>query len=184
MENSMTTRPSARSALRLGGLALAAALLSACVQEETLKPPVAQKPEPVKLKPVLIISDHRAGGSRDAHISFINGTDKTLQYVMFKTAAYTHNGQRVYSKKSGRPDTWLRVAGPFAPGEHSGEKVWKQVWQHRDLDCFRIEGAELIFAEDQSVEYHTSDHFALVNGSDLRNRTCGSNKLATAEQKQ
>lgn len=182
MEIRPTTRPSVRSALRLGGLALAAALLGACAQKEMPKPPVAQKPEPVKPKPVLIISDHRASGNRDAHISFINGTDKTLQYVMFKTQAFTRDGQQVASKKSGRPDTWLRVAGPFAPGEHSGEKIWKQVWQHRNLDCFRIEGAELIFAEDQSVEYHTSDHFALINGSDLRNRTCGSNKLATAEQ--
>ena len=173
------TIPSARQVIRLGSLALTAALLSACAQK---KPePVAQpKPAPV-LKPVLMISDHRAGGSSDAHISFINGTDKTLQYVMFKTTAFTHSGQRVNSKKSGRPDTWLRVAGPFAPGEHSGDKVWKQVWQHRDLGCFRIEGAELIYAEDQSVEYHATERFALLNGSELRNSNCGNSNL-TAER--
>ena len=183
METRMTTSLSARSALRLGSLALLAALISACAQKE-IPEPVVQKPEPVKPKPVLIISDHRASNNRDAHISFTNGTGKTLQYVMFKTRAYTRDGQLVPSKKSGRPDTWLRVAGPFAPGEYSGEKIWKQVWQHRNLDCFHIEGAELIFAEDQSVEYHTSDHFALINGGDLRNRTCGNNKLATADQAQ
>jgi hypothetical protein len=178
METRMT-RPSARQAIRFGSLALAAALLSACAQK---KPePVAQPAPPPALKPILMISDHRSGGSSDAHISFINGTDRTLQYVMFKTTAYTHSGQRVNSKKSGRPDTWLRVAGPIAPGAHSGEKIWTQVWQHRDLGCFRIEGAEVIYAEDQSVEYHTTDRFALLNGSELRNSSCGSGNL-TAER--
>lgn len=172
-------RPSASHLIRLGGIALAAALLSACAQRQP--EPVAQpKPAPAP-KPVLMISDYRAGDGSDAYISFINGTSQTLQYVMFKTAAYTHGGLRVNAKKSGRPDTWLRVAGPFTPGEHSGEKIWKQVWKHRDLSCFRIEGAELIFA-DQSVEYHTTDHFALLNGGDARNRSCGSGNL-TAERK-
>jgi hypothetical protein len=179
METCMT-KPSAPRAIRLGVLTLAATLLAACAHQKVPEPVAQPKPAPAP-KPVLMISDYRASGSSDAHISFINGTDKTLQYVMFKTTAFTRNGQRVNSKKSGRPNAWLRVAGPFAPGEHSGEKVWKQVWQNRDLGCFRIEGAELIYAEDQSVEYHGSDHFALLNGGKLRNGRCGGGDL-TAER--
>lgn len=168
------------SRLRLGGLLVATALLAACAQKQPA-PPVAKpepKPEP---KPVLLISDHHTRGSSDASISFTNGTGQTLQYVMFKTSAFTRSGKPVNSKKSGRRNAWLRVAGPFAPGEQVGNKVWKQVWRHPDLGCFKIEGAELIFA-DQSVEYHATDRFAMLNQSAIRNSACGGPGVRTAAQ--
>lgn len=167
------------SSLRLAALVVGCALLAACAQKQP--EPVAQpapKPAP---KPVLLISDHHTRGNSDASISFTNGTDQTLQYVMFKTTAYTREGKPVSSKKSGRPNAWLRVAGPFAPGEHVGNKVWPKVWQHPNLGCFKIEGAELIFA-DQSVEYHATDRFALLNQSALSNAACGGSGVRTASQ--
>lgn len=168
------------STLRLGSLVAMSVLLAACAQKQPA-PPVAKpepKPEP---KPVLLISDHHTRGNSDASISFTNGTGQTLQYVMFKTSAFTREGKPVNSKKSGRRNAWLRVAGPFAPGQSIGDKVWKKVWQHPNLGCFKIEGAELIFA-DQSVEYHTTDRFAMLNQSAMRNAACGGTGVRTASQ--
>lgn len=169
-----------RSPLKLGGLVIATTLLAACAQKQPEPVAVAPKPKP-KPKPVLMISEHATQGTSAARINFTNGTGKTLQYVMFKTSAYTADGKPVNSKKSGRRNAWLRVAGPFAPGEISGDKVWKKVWQHPNLGCFRIEGAELIFA-DQSVEYHGVDRMALLNNSALLNTACGGRGLNTASQ--
>lgn len=169
------------STLRLGTLLAVSVLLAACAQKQPA-PPVAAKPEPKpEPKPVLLISDHHTRGSSDASISFTNGTDQTLQYVMFKTSAFTREGKPVNSRKSGRRNAWLRVAGPFAPGEQVGNKVWKKVWRHPNLGCFKIEGAELIFA-DQSVEYHDTGRFALLNQSALRNASCGGQGIHTAAQ--
>ncbi|MBA4503475.1 hypothetical protein [Marinobacterium marinum] len=168
------------SALRLGGLLVVSTLLAACAQKQP--EPVAVKPEPKpEPKPVLLISDHHTRGNSDASISFTNGTEQTLQYVMFKTSAFTREGNPVNSKKSGRRNAWLRVAGPFAPGEQVGNKVWKKVWQHPNLGCFKIEGAELIFA-DQSVEYHGFDRFAMMNQSAMQNASCGGAGMRTAAQ--
>lgn len=168
------------SPLRLGGLLGISILLAACAQKPAA-PPVAQKAPKPALKPVLLINDHHTRGSSDASISFTNGTDQTLQYVMFKTTAFTREGKPVHSKKSGRRDAWLRVAGPFAPGERIGDKVWQKVWQHPNLGCFRIEGAELIFA-DQSVEYHSTDRLAMLNQSAMQNAACGGKGVRTAAQ--
>ncbi|GAA0695897.1 hypothetical protein GCM10009104_24720 [Marinobacterium maritimum] len=169
------------STLRLGSLLAMSVLLAACAQKQPAPPPVAKpapKPEP---KPVLLISDHHTRGSSDASISFTNNTGQTLQYVMFKTSAFTREGKPVNSKKSGRRNAWLRVAGPFAPGQSVGDKVWQKVWRHPNLGCFKIEGAELIFA-DQSVEYHTTDRFAMLNQSAMRNASCGGKGVRTAAQ--
>eukprot|EP01155_Anaeramoeba_flamelloides_P027216 Anaeramoba_flamelloidesa823260_23.p1 GENE.a823260_23~~a823260_23.p1 ORF type:complete len:182 (+),score=13.91 a823260_23:192-737(+) len=170
------------STVRLGCLLAASVLLAACAQKQTA-PPVTQhehQPKPAP-KPVLLISDHHTQGTSDASISFINGTDQTLQYVMFKTTAFTGEGKPVNSKKSGRRNAWLRVAGPFAPGERVGDKLWTKVWQHPNLSCFKIEGAELIFA-DQSVEYHGIDRFTMLNKSATLNTSCGGKGLQTAAQ--
>lgn len=177
--NRQTT--SLRSTFRLGGLMAVTALLAACAQKPQPEP-VAVKPEPKpEPKPVLLISDHRTQGTGAANISFANGTDQTLQYVMFKTSAFTTDGKPVNAKKSGRRNAWLRVAGPFSPGEQISSKVWQKVWQHPNLGCFRIEGAELIFA-DQSVEYHEVDRMALLNKSALLNSACGGKGINTASQ--
>lgn len=165
--------------LRPGCLLALTALLAACAQQPA--PRVAQPAPKPKPEPVLLISNHHTSGHSDAVISFTNGTGQTLQYVMFKTSAYTREGAPVNARKSGRRNAWLRVAGPFAPGESSGDKVWQQVWQHPNLSCFRIEGVELIFA-DQSVEYHPLDRLALLNRSALVNSACGGRGVSTAAQ--
>lgn len=176
-----TQTPSTPNLLKLGGLFAATLLLAACASKPEPEP-VAEKPvAPPKPKPVLLISSHGPQDNSAAQINFTNGTGKTLQYVMFKTTAYTGEGDLVPSKKSGRRNAWLRVAGPFAPNEVVGNKVWPKVWQHPNLSCFRIEGAELIFA-DQSVEYHGVERMALLNQSALRNKACGGDGLNTAAQ--
>ncbi len=176
-----TQTPSSRNLLKLGGLIAATLLLAACANKPKQEP-VAEKPvEPPKPKPVLLISSHGPQNNSAAQISFTNGTSRTLQYVMFKTTAYTDTGVLVPSKKSGRPNAWLRIAGPFGPNEVVSNKVWPKVWQHPHLSCFRIEGAELIF-DDQSVEYHGVDRMALLNQSALGNSACGGNGLSTAAQ--
>ncbi|KEA64413.1 hypothetical protein ADIMK_1659 [Marinobacterium lacunae] len=96
-----------------------------------------------------------------AHIDFVNGTQNTLDYVMFKTTAYTNDGKLVRAKKTGRENAWLRVAGPFAPGESSGDKRWDKVWQNSHLSCFRIDGAELIDVNGV-VEYYEADRIKLM----------------------
>lgn len=152
--------------LRALPVVTATLLLSACAQKPQ---PVVKAPEPQKPvapPPALVIKDYHPAtpGSRGtvaAHINFINGTPNTLEYVMFKTTAFTDDGQIVHSKKSGRENAWLRVAGPFAPGESSGDKRWEQVWQNRELSCFRIEGAELIDVNGV-VEYYGADRIALL----------------------
>ncbi|KAA0874636.1 hypothetical protein [Nitrincola tapanii] len=138
--------------------------------------PVVEVPPPPPLpKPALIISQMmpekpQARGDAGAFINFINGTDLTVQYVMFKTTAYDRNGRIVHSKKSGDPNTWLRVAGPFAPGQASGSRHWEQLWQNRDLNCFEIEGVELIYM-DGMVEFYHSDRLSFLPDSD-RDNTC------------
>lgn len=145
--------------------ATCAMLLAACAQKPQ---PVVQKPLPpkkVEPAPALVIRDmHPAppehAGIVAAHIDFTNGTKATLEYVMFKTTAYTRDGQLVRSKKSGRENAWLRVAGPFAPGESSGDKRWEKVWQNKNIACFRIDGAEVIDIQGV-VEYYKADRIKL-----------------------
>ncbi len=155
----------------------AALLLAACAQkpQPVAKAPIPTKPAP---PPALVIKDYHpaapeARGVVAAHIDFINGTPNTLEYVMFKTTAFTDDGRLVRSKKSGRENAWLRVAGPFAPGESSGDKRWDQVWQNAELSCFRIEGAELIDINGV-VEYYDADRIALLPQAAARGDCDGS----------
>lgn len=164
--------------LRALPTATATLLLAACAQKPQ---PVVKAPEPKKPAPpppALVIKDYHpanpsAHGVVAAHIDFINGTPNTLEYVMFKTTAFTDDGRVVRSKKSGRENAWLRVAGPFAPGESSGDKRWEQVWQNRKLSCFRIEGAELIDINGV-VEYYDADRISLLPQAAARG-SCGGN---------
>lgn len=158
-------------------LILATATLSGCLSfsKKTPEPePVVEVPPPPPLpKPALLISQMlpetpRARGDVGAYINFINGTDLTVEYVMFKTTAYDHHGRIVPSKRSGDPNTWLRVAGPFAPGQASGSRHWEQLWQNHNLRCFEIEGVELIYM-DGMVEFYEADRIAILPGSDDEN---------------
>lgn len=152
--------------------------ISACgyFQKKPEPEPVVEVPPPPPLpRPALIVSQMtpeqpQARGDAGAFINFINGTDLTVQYVMFKTTAYDSQGRIVHSKKSGDPNTWLRVAGPFAPGQASGSRHWEQLWQNRDLRCFEIEGVELIYM-DGMVEFYESDRIAILPESGSSN-TC------------
>ncbi|WP_432697606.1 hypothetical protein ACQUQP_04450 [Marinobacterium sp. YM272] len=144
--------------------ATCAMLLAACAQKPQ---PVVQKPVPKKVEPapVLVIRDmHPAApesrGIVAAHIDFTNNSKNTLEYVMFKTTAYTKDGELVQAKKSGRDNAWLRIAGPFAPGQSSGDKRWEKVWQNKNIACFRIDGAEVIDIQGV-VEYYKADRIQL-----------------------
>lgn len=155
---------SRRGTVRFAIPVAGALLLAACAEKPQ---PVAEKPIPVKVVPakVLVIRDmHPAEPEKNkivaAHIDFVNGTPDTLEYVMFKTTAFTHNGEVVKSKKSGREHAWLRVAGPFSPGEGSGDKRWEKVWQNDKIACFRIDGAEVIDIQGV-VEYYKTDQIQL-----------------------
>ncbi|KGK41854.1 hypothetical protein LH51_11710 [Nitrincola sp. A-D6] len=174
-------RPIQSLMLRTCLLLTATLFLTACGSfsfKKTPEPePVAEVPPPPPLpKPALLISqmipeEPKARGDVGAYIDFINGTDLTVEYVMFKTTAYDHNGRIVPSKRSGDPNTWLRVAGPFAPGQASGSRYWEQLWQNHNLHCFEIEGVELIYM-DGMVEFYEADRIALLPGSDRQN-SCG-----------
>ncbi|MBV1788783.1 hypothetical protein KQ940_12025 [Marinobacterium sp. D7] len=142
-------------------------MLAACAQKPQPQP-VVKKPEPKPAPPppsLVIRNMHPAAPEKHgvvaAHIDFVNGTPNTLEYVMFKTTAYTADGKLVRAKKTGRENAWLRVAGPFAPGESSGDKRWDKVWQNSKLSCFRIEGAELIDVNGV-VEYFEADRIKLM----------------------
>lgn len=163
-----------------------ALLLSACAEKPQ---PVAQAPEPAppppKPKPTLQVTNFfpappEKKGVVAANIEFVNSTESTLEYVMFKTTAYTADGKLVPSKKSGRENAWLRVAGPFAPGQSSGNKRWDKVWQNSKLSCFRIEGAELIDV-DGVVEYFEIDQIKLPSAS--TSAECGAPALAQTSAK-
>lgn len=163
--------------LRFLPVATASLLLAACAQQPqpVAEAPVQKKPTPPP--PALVIRDYHPAvpGSRGvvaAHIDFINTTPNTLEYVMFKTTAFTDDGKLVRSKKSGRENAWLRVAGPFAPGESSGDKRWEQVWQNKNLSCFRIEGAELIDVNGV-VEYYDANRIALLPQAAARGQCDG-----------
>lgn len=156
---------SRRSAVRFALPVAGALLLAACAEKP--QPVVQQPPPPKKVEPlpVLVINGmHPGAPARNkivaAHIDFSNGTKNTLEYVMFKTTAYTHAGEVVKSKKSGRDHAWLRVAGPFSPGEGSGDKRWEKVWQNDKIACFRIDGAEVIDIQGV-VEYYKADQIQL-----------------------
>ncbi len=163
-----------------------ALLLSACAEKPQ---PVAQAPAPVippKPKPTLLVKNFYPAppekrGVVAANIDFVNATESTLEYVMFKTTAYTADGKVVPSKKSGRPNAWLRVAGPFAPGASSGNKRWEKVWQNKKLSCFRIEGAELIDV-DGVVEYFEADQIKLAPSA-AASAECGAPALAQTSAK-
>ncbi|MCD8514035.1 MAG: hypothetical protein LRY63_12540 [Nitrincola sp.] len=167
--------------LRTSIIFITAASLTGCLNLSFLKKekqpepePVVEVPPPPPLpKPALLISQMtpetpRARGDAGAYINFINGTDLTVEYVMFKTTAYDHNGRIVPSKRSGDPNTWLRVVGPFAPGQASGSRHWEQLWQNPNLRCFEIEGVELIYM-DGLVEFYHADRIAILPGSDTDN---------------
>ena len=166
--------------LRTSVIFITAVSLTGCLNLSFLKrekqpelEPVVEVPPPSLPKPALLISQMtpetpRARGDVGAYIDFINGTDLTVKYVMFKTTAYDHNGRIVPSKRSGDPNTWLRVAGPFAPGQASGSRHWEQLWQNHNLRCFEIEGVELIYL-DGMVEFYDADRISLLPGSDSDN---------------
>lgn len=158
-------------------LLVAAASLTGCLNfsKKTPEPEVVidVPPPPPLPKPALLISQMtpeppKARGDVGAYISFVNGTDLTIQYVMFKTTAYDQNGRIVPSKRSGDPNTWLRVAGPFSPGQASGSRHWEQLWQNHNLRCFEIEGVELIYM-DGMVEFYHADRIAILPGSNSGN---------------
>jgi len=147
--------------------AACALMIAACAQKPQPEPVAKPAPPPKPVPPpMLVIRDmHPAAPEKHgivaAHIDFINGTQSTLEYVMFKTTAYTGDGKLVRAKKTGRENAWLRVAGPFAPGESSGDKRWEKVWQNSKLSCFRIDGAELIDVNGV-VEYFEADRIELM----------------------
>jgi hypothetical protein len=129
--------------------------------------PVAQpEPEPVVYvrpipKPVVQVHGFRAskpgrGGLTDAHISFSNVSDQTFQFVMFKTRAYNADGKIINAKKTNRPDTWLRVAGPFSPFSNAGEHKWDKIWSNRKATCFEVEGVEVIYMNGANEYYNES----------------------------
>ena len=103
------------------------------------------------------------GGKRNhvaAHVDFSNQTGRALDYVMFKTRAFDQKGVEIPALKSGKPNAWLRIAGPFTSGHRTGNQRWEKVWASAELTCFRIEGAELIF-DDSSVEFYEMDKIEL-----------------------
>ncbi|EXJ09466.1 MULTISPECIES: hypothetical protein [Nitrincola] len=169
--------------IRTAALLSTASLLSACgsldfsmfarksapVEEvvEVIPPPPAL-PKPALIISRMVAEPPQSRGDAGAYIDFINGTDLTVEYVMFKTTAYDESGRIVPAKRSGDPNTWLRVAGPFAPGQASGSRHWEQLWQNRNLRCFEIEGVELIYM-DGMVEFYESDRIALLPGSEDKN---------------
>ncbi|SEG61264.1 hypothetical protein [Marinobacterium lutimaris] len=175
---------SRRSTVRFAIPVVGAMLLAACAEKPQ---PVVQQPPPkiVEPLPVLVINGMHPGTPEKnkivaAHIDFSNGTKNTLEYVMFKTTAYTHGGEVVKSKKSGRDHAWLRVAGPFSPGEGSGDKRWDKVWQNDKIACFRIDGAEVIDIQGV-VEYYKADQIQLspaVAALGLCGGAVGQNNLA------
>jgi len=129
-------------------------------------PVVEPEPEPVVYvrpipKPVVQINGFRAGkpgkaGLTDAHISFSNVSDQPFQFVMFKTTAYNAEGKIINAKKTNRPETWLRVAGPFRPFSSAGEHKWGQIWANKKATCFEVEGVEIIFMDGANEFYNES----------------------------
>lgn len=122
-------------------------------------PPVTYvKPVP---KPVVQVSGFfpgapRRNGLTDAHISFKNVSDQTLQFVMFKTTAYDSDGKVVEAKKTHRQHAWLRVAGPFGPYADAGEHTWNKIWQSRKTACFEVEGVQIIYMDGANEYYNAS----------------------------
>lgn len=141
--------------------ALTPALLAGCVGTKEKVTAV----EPPKPEQRLIVHDLRTeiSSKRDqvaAHVDFTNHTGRSLEYVMFKTTAFDNQGKLVPSLKSGRPNAWLRIAGPLQDGSRTGANRWEKVWASADINCFRIEGAEVIY-EDSSVEFYKLDQIEM-----------------------
>lgn len=147
------------------------------------EPPPAPAPEPVvKIKPLKepVVQVHGfkpgkpgKGGLTDAHISFSNVSGQTLQFVMFKTTAYDAQGRIVPAKKTNRPDTWLRVAGPFHPFAQTGEHKWDKIWQSNNIACFEVEGVEIIYM-DGANEYYNESRLGDILDAGLNN-SCRAN---------
>jgi len=143
-------------------LTLTAISLSGCVsnREKVAETPAA----PAVPEQRLVVHDlatHVGNKSMvAAEVDFTNMTGRALDYVMFKTTAYDTEGKVISAHKSGRPNAWLRIAGPLQPQSRTGLQRWEKVWASSDIDCFRIEGAEVIF-DDSSVEYYPADQIEL-----------------------
>lgn len=141
--------------------AIVPALMAGCV---TTKEKVAEV-EPPKPLQRLIVHDLSTdlSGKRNqvaANVDFTNHTGRSLEYVMFKTTAFDHQGKLIPSLKSGRPNAWLRIAGPLPDGGRTGSNRWEKVWANADINCFRIDGAEVIY-EDSSVEFYQLDQIEM-----------------------
>jgi len=154
---------STKSLVQLTFASLAAPLLLVgCV---TTKEKLAEAPVPPPMpEQRLVVHDLMTETGKKqlvaAQVDFTNKTGRSLDYVMFKTTAYDRQGQVVPSLKSGRPNAWLRIAGPLQPGSRSGAQRWEKVWASSAINCFRIEGAEVIY-EDSSVEFYQLDQIEL-----------------------
>lgn len=129
------------------------------------------KPEKVAVAPApqlpeqrLIVHDlNTEAGKKSmiaAQVDFTNMTGRSLEYVMFKTTAFDAQGKVIPSHKSGRPNAWLRIAGPLVDKSRTGVQRWDKVWAGTEVSCFRIEGAEVIF-EDSSVEFYQLDQIEM-----------------------
>ena len=151
-----------KSTVQLIFTLITALVLAGCVT--TKEKVVEAPPQPVQPEQRLVVHDLTTEtGSKQlvaAQVDFTNKTGRSLEYVMFKTTAYDQQGQVVPSVKSGRPNAWLRIAGPLHPGSRTGAQRWDKVWANAQIDCFRIEGAELIF-DDSSVEFYNTDQIEL-----------------------
>ena len=136
-------------------------LLAGCV---TIKEKVAETPPPPMPEQRLVVHDLTTDTGKKklvaAQVDFTNKTGRSLEYVMFKTTAYDQQGQVVPSFKSGRPNAWLRIAGPIEHDSRTGAQRWEKVWASSAINCFRIEGAEVIY-EDSSVEFYQLDQIEL-----------------------
>lgn len=131
---------------------LASALLTGC----NTKPKVAESDQTPHYQDERLVIHHLSADTSNlklasAEIDFSNKTGRSLSYVMFKTTAYDHQGKVVAAKKSGAQNAYLRIAGPIEDSNRTGTNRWDSVWTHRQVACFKIDSAEVIFS-DSSVE--------------------------------
>lgn len=136
-------------------------MLGGCVATQKKVAKVAP-PEPSQR---LIVHDlsTEVSGKRShvtAAVDFTNDTGRSLEYVMFKTTAFDQQGREIPSLKSGRPNAWLRIAGPLDHGDRTGAKRWEKVWASKHISCFKVEGAEVIY-DDSSVEFYNMDQISI-----------------------
>ena len=136
-------------------------MLAGCSNPSPLKPTFSPSPTVDSLSEFnstftdfqVVSQTPNSAGGVDVEAAVVNATDKTFKYVILIVAPYNRVGDEVESDIGSKSDARLKLTGPVEPG--SGDVyTWENVWYNYSISTVKIEGAEVIYMDGTTQEFH------------------------------